>query len=151
MSLRNSLLARPMVTRISGVVIGVVFIVAGLAKVGDPATFASQVHNFRMTPIWSENLIAVCLPWIEIVAGIAIVLNVRRRAGALLTSGLMIFFTLAVLQALIRGLDIDCGCFGTADATRVGFVKLFENVGLTLLALLATVNPIGTSDSGGVD
>ena len=148
MPLRTELLARPLVARISGVVIGVVFIVAGLAKVGDPTTFASQIHNFRMAPIWSENLIAVCLPWIEIVAGIAIVLNVRRRAGAWLTSGMMIFFTLAVLQALVRGLDIDCGCFGTADASRVGLVKLAENVGLTALALLATVTPIGTQEPG---
>jgi len=141
MSIVGKLLARPIVPRVAGVVIGLVFVVAGLAKVGDPAAFASQIHNFRLAPIWSENLIAVCLPWIEIVAGVALLLGVRRRAGAWITAGLMIAFTVAVIQALLRGLDVDCGCFGTADASRVGLIKLVENAGLTALALFATLAP----------
>ena len=49
--------------------------------------------------------------------------------------------TLAVLAALLRGLDIECGCFGTADASRVGVVKVLENFGMLALAVLASLRP----------
>ena len=68
-------------------------------------------------------------------------LKVRAREAALLATGLMGVFTVAVIAALARGLDIECGCFGTADATRVGVVKVVENVGMLIVAALAAGRP----------
>jgi len=124
--------------RAAQVVIGVLFAVASLSKIGDLPAFAAQVHNFRLTPVWSENLIAMTLPWVELVAALSLILGIRPRAGALVVTVLIAAFTAGVALAMARGLDFECGCFGTADQTRVGAVKLLENllmVGVSVAAL----------------
>ena len=134
-------LRHPWVVRGAQLIIGLVFIAAALPKIGDPQSFSLAVHNFRLLPLFMENLVALSLPWIELVAGLAMVFGVRARAGGLLTSAMMIAFTVAVAIAMARGLDVECGCFGTSDGTRVGAQKLLENTGLTVLALLGTLRP----------
>jgi uncharacterized membrane protein YphA (DoxX/SURF4 family) len=137
----NALLRHPATIRSCRIAIGLVFAWAGLAKIGDPASFAAQVHNFRMAPVSFENLVAIFLPWLELLAALALISGLHARAGALVTAAMMAFFTVAVALALFRGLDIECGCFGTADASRVGLNKLLENVGLTVVAAVATLRP----------
>lgn len=131
-------LHRPTVLWLARVAIGGVFIAAALAKIGDPAAFALQVHNYRLAPVWSEHLVAMTLPWIELGAGLALVLGVRARAGAALALALMVFFTFAVGSAWARGLDFECGCFGKVGAARIGAMKFLENIGLVGLALVAS-------------
>jgi len=134
-------LSHPRLVRVAQVVTGVLMIGAGLAKIGNPAGFAAQVHNFQLVPVAVENLIAICLPWIELVAGMALVLAIRARAGALLSTALLAVFTLAVMIALARGMDIECGCFGTADASRVGWIKAGQNLLMLAVAFVATLRP----------
>jgi putative oxidoreductase len=124
---------------VARIAIGAVFLAAALGKIGDTTAFALQVHNFRLAPVWSENLVAMLLPWVELVAALALVTGVRARAGAVLVFALMVLFTIAVGAAWARGLDFECGCFGKAVASHVGARKFFENVGLTLLAFVATL------------
>ncbi len=131
----------PWTVRIAQVAIGVILAWAGLAKIGDLRGFAEQVHNFRLVPVVLENLVAMSLPWIELVAALALILNVRARAGAVLATGLMALFTLGVLTALARGLDIECGCFGTHDASRVGWVKVGQNLAMLAVAYVASIRP----------
>ena len=128
----------PMI-RVAQLAIGIVFTWAALGKIGDMADFARQVHNFHLAPRWSEHLVAMTLPWVELVAGVALVTGVRARAGAIVTFVLMAGFTLAVAAAWARGLDFRCGCFGKASATTIGPAKFAENVGLTFVALVASL------------
>lgn len=132
-------LSHPNLVRLAGLFTGVVFIIAGLAKIGDMAAFATQVHNYRLAPVALENLIAMILPWIEVVAGVSLITGVRRRPAAWICAGLMIFFTIGVAQAAARGLNFECGCFGKADSSTIGVRKLLENVGLSVVALIATL------------
>lgn len=132
-------LANPTLVRLAGIATGVVFAFAGLSKIGDMSTFAIQVHNFRLAPIALENLIAMLLPWVEVVAGTALIFNLRSRAAAWICAALMIVFTFGIAQAAARGLDFECGCFGKADSSTVGLKKLAENVGLSGVALWATL------------
>jgi uncharacterized membrane protein YphA (DoxX/SURF4 family) len=127
------------VVRVAELAIGIVFLIAALAQVGDLQTFAGQVHNFRLVPIALENAVAMTLPWIELVCGLALVMGVRPRAGAVVAAVLMLVFTVAVAAALARGLNIECGCFGKADASRVGGLKLAQNLGLVALSAVATL------------
>ena len=135
------LLTHDVTIRICRTATGALFAAAGLAKVGDMGAFARDIHNFDMVPIVLENLLAITLPWIEVVLALALILDVRGRPAALLATGLLVVFTLAVVTAVGRGLDIECGCFGTADASRVGLRKLLENTGLTLAALVGVLDP----------
>jgi len=129
----------PVLRRLCRLAIGLLFLASALAKIGDTGALATQVHNFRLVPLWSENLLAMVLPWIELLCGLALVLGVRARAGAWVVLASLIVFTVAIGTAMARGLDFECGCFGTADGTRVGWVKLAENVGMIVLAAVGSL------------
>jgi putative oxidoreductase len=141
--MRTSLewIRHPLVVRCCRLAIGGIFVVAALAKIGDLSSFAEQVHNFRIAPVPLENLLAMTLPWVELLAGLSLTLRVQERAGAWVATALMLVFTAAVGTALARGLDIECGCFGTADASTVGLQKILLNGAMTLLALGAVLRP----------
>ena len=142
-------LARPWLVRAAQVAIGLVFVAAALAKIGDTPYFAQHVHNFHLSPPWAENLVAMTFPWMELVAGVALVTGTRRRAAAFVALAFMALFTLAVGAAWARGLDFNCGCFGKAGATSIGAAKFAENVGLTLLAWVAFLAPREQESSAG--
>lgn len=127
------------IVRVGRLVLGVILIAAGFGKVTDPAAFATQIRHFAILPAGLENLPAITLPWVELVCGLALLTGVRARSAAWLGAALLVTFTLAVGSAMARGLDIECGCFGTADATRVGVPKLVENLAFTALAAIATL------------
>lgn len=135
------LLRMPWVVRLARVAIGLVFLAAALGKIGDTAAFAGQIVNYRLLPLAPVNLLAATLPWIELLAGLALVLGVRPRSGAVVAFALMLVFTVAVGSAWARGLDFECGCFGKASAATIGARKFAENLGLTLLAAIAALAP----------
>jgi len=116
--------------------LGVVFIWAGLAKIGDPAGFAREMHHFRLLPVAFENIFAMVLPWIELVSGLALVTNALPRSAILILGALLVVFFIAILTAIIRNLDIACGCFGTSDAAKTGWVTLLRDAGFLALAVL---------------
>jgi uncharacterized membrane protein YphA (DoxX/SURF4 family) len=132
-----SFLANPILIRLCRIAIGIIFGWAALAKIGDPVTFAGDVHNFRLVPVALENLVAMTLPWVELVAAIALVLDIRGREAAVLSLALLAAFTLGVAQAMARGLDFECGCFGTDDGASVGGVKLLQNLGMMAICWIA--------------
>jgi uncharacterized membrane protein YphA (DoxX/SURF4 family) len=113
-----------------------VFLAAALPKIADPAGFARDIHNYRMIPVVMENVFALILPWIELLAGVAIVLNVAPRGATLLIGALLVLFLVATGQAVIRNLDVDCGCFGTNDASKTGWLVLFRDVAFLALCVL---------------
>lgn len=140
----NRLLAlarHPHVVLLAQLGIALVFLAAALGKIGDAGPFATQIGHFRLLPGGLENTLAITLPWIELVAALALLLRFRPRAGAVITFALMGLFVFVVAAALARGIDIECGCFGTADASRVGTAKLLENIGLLALAGIASLRP----------
>lgn len=135
------MLRHPVIVVLAQLGIAVVFLTAALAKIGDPAAFARQIFYFRLLPSGLENLMAITLPWIELLAALSLLLRYRPRAGAVVTAGLMGVFVFVVVAAVARRLDIECGCFGTADASRVGTSKLIENIALLALAMIASLEP----------
>jgi uncharacterized membrane protein YphA (DoxX/SURF4 family) len=139
MSALRTFFTSPLTIRVCQVAIGVLMAWAGLAKIGNLHGFAEQLHNFRMMPVPFENLIAISLPWIELVAALALIFGIRARAGAILASLLLAAFTMAVFVAMARGLDIECGCFGTHDSTRVGWVKIGQNLSMLALAAVGSI------------
>lgn len=141
MAALKGLLRHPLTIRISQVLIGLVFVAAALAKLGDLHAFAEQVQNFRLLPLVLANRVAMTLPWVELIAGLAMIFGVRARSGAVVGATLMATFTVAVIAAMARGLDFECGCFGTADATRVGLLKVGQNVAMLVLALVGSIRP----------
>jgi uncharacterized membrane protein YphA (DoxX/SURF4 family) len=135
----------PRLVRVCQIGIGLVFGLAALGKLGDLRAFAEQVHNFRIVPIATENLVALSLPWVELVASLGLVLGIRARPAAVLVTALLAAFTVAVALAVARGLDFECGCFGTGDGSRVGLAKIAQNLALLAMAAISTLRARSTA------
>lgn len=114
--------------------VGAVFVFAGALKIFDPAGFAMDIANYRLMPHELINLVAIILPWLELVTGLMLVMGFWVRANALIIAGLTIVFLIAISQALVRGLDVTCGCFGTVAASEVGVKNLLIDLALLLMA-----------------
>ncbi len=129
-------LPRPKILpRIVAILVGAVFIYAGILKVLDPLRFASDINNYQMIP-WSVGVrFAFYLPWLEVLCGLALVLH-RFFAGAVtITIGLVLAFIGATAAARIRGIDVSCGCFGNAG-TNLTLTWHLVILGGLLLALV---------------
>jgi uncharacterized membrane protein YphA (DoxX/SURF4 family) len=89
----------------------------------DLAPFARSVYNFRVLPIPLVNLMAMTLVPLETLGGVCLLLGIWVRPASLILSLLLTAFLAAIGQAIIRGLDIDCGCF-VGFETKVGFYPI---------------------------
>lgn len=118
---------------LSRIILAFVFIFAGAEKISNPEQFAVAISNYKIFPIFSLNVIAITLPWLEVVAGLLLLLGISIKENSAIIGSLMIIFTFLVFSALLRGLDIDCGCFGTSDGQKVGLLKIVENISLIIL------------------
>jgi len=118
------------------VVLGFVFIYAAVTKISDPEGFSQAIYNYKLLPLFLVNIFAIILPWIELSAGVLLVFGISVKENSSIISGLLIVFILAVLISLFRGLDINCGCFGTVNGSKVGLQKILENIGLLVSSLL---------------
>ena len=106
-------ISHPLLVSLLRVALGAVFIVASLDKIQNPEAFATTIANYRLLPYTVINGMAIVLPWLEVVTGTLLVLGVWIRASTTLVWGLLLLFSVAISQALVRGLDISCGCFST--------------------------------------
>lgn len=117
--------------------IGGIFIYASIYKLFDPADFAVAIRNYLIIPAAWSNVIALTLPWIEIVAGVFLILGIQVKPSALLTTGMLGIFFGAVVYAYSIGLDIDCGCFGSAAGSsgRIGIVTIVRDAAVLLISI----------------
>jgi uncharacterized membrane protein YphA (DoxX/SURF4 family) len=131
-------------------IVGAVFIASAVAKiwnvqispahgiqfshVPDLTTFSQDVANYHVPPRALGNLVAITLPWIELLAGVQLVFGIWKRASALVITAMMVVFLIAIGQAVARGFNINCGCFGTVDARKVGVTALAEDAVLLAMA-----------------
>ena len=136
-----------------GLGLGGVFVYASHDKIAQPAEFARIVYHYRLlgpdfhTGPLAANLLAVTLPWVELVAGLLLITGVWRREAALATAGMLVMFLGAVSWALLQGVDLaNCGCFSLAagaegDGRRLGIQLLVGDLGLLLAALVLAFLP----------
>lgn len=117
-------------------VVGGMFLWAAIGKLRDPAAFALSITNYRILP---ESLVGWCalmVPWIEVVAAAALLTGWGKRGGALIIAAMLVVFTGAITQAILRDINIDCGCFGSATQARVGWSSVLRNLALLAASLL---------------
>ena len=116
-------------------ILGVIFILSGVAKIGEPAAFAKEIANYNMMPNYLINIWALTLPWIELICGLFLMVGIRLKANSIVSSGLYLIFNIAIAYAMLQGLNINCGCHAALLAEQVGFPKIFQNTSLLLLSL----------------
>lgn len=122
--------------------LGGVLFYAGFLKLRETWQFAEAIANFRLLPAQGNQFLAVVLPWLEVTTGLLLVFGVWTRAAGLLAALLFAAFLGAIAAALWRGLDIECGCFGTGAAARVGLHALaFDAVFLAAAVAILWLTP----------
>ena len=127
--------------RTAACIIGLVFVVSGLLKLLDPvgtglivAEYFKFFHLGFLTGISKALGIILCLA--ETITGAALITGVFRKLTAIVTSALILFFTVVTLILLIKNPEMDCGCFG--EAIHLTHLQSFlKNIVLLLLGLLA--------------
>ena len=106
---------------------GALFIWSGIAKLKDPISFADAVRNFQIVGDPFAAAAALFIPWVEVFAGIGIMWDRLVRGSAAVLAGSVAVFTVAIVIAWTRGLDISCGCFGGTGEIDYP-VKVAQNV-----------------------
>jgi uncharacterized membrane protein YphA (DoxX/SURF4 family) len=110
------------------------FLYAGALKLGDTAAFAADISHYRVLPSALVPALAVGLPVLEIVAAVALLTPTFAQGGALLCALMLGVFAAGMAQAKLRGIDLDCGCFGAASTQKVSWAKVALNAALAILA-----------------
>ncbi len=116
------------------VVVGGLFVYAGALKIADPLGFAQDIQNYRLVPRVVALLVALILPWLETLAGAALVIGLFKRTNAGLIALMLAGFIVLVAVTMVRGLDVDCGCFGGLSR-KAGWSLLLEDALLLFMAV----------------
>jgi putative oxidoreductase len=114
--------------------LGGIFVLAGMSKIYDPGAFAIELERYQLLP-WKACIAAAnYLPWVELLSGLGLLLKGFERGALLLITLLLGVFTFALASALVRGLSIDCGCFGHTFMSTGTVVPILRNLVLLLFA-----------------
>ncbi len=121
--------------------LGLVFIVAGLTKLSHWREFRATVLRYELVAPRLARMAGVLLPPLELVLGTALLAGFATRTSALLVSGMLAMFTLAVAITLMRGRVIECGCFSGVAPRRMTWSTVVRNLVLLSMALSLTAAP----------
>jgi uncharacterized membrane protein YphA (DoxX/SURF4 family) len=130
----------PIVNLALRLLVGSVFVIAGIGKIIDPKHFATEIWNYHLIPMSMVNISALVLPWLELICGLLLISGVKLKANSIIIGGLLLVFILAGISAIARGLEINCGCFGKESEKKLDWYKILENTGLLIATVLLFIS-----------
>jgi cation diffusion facilitator family transporter len=119
----------------SRIILGLIFIAAGIPKILYPAEFAAAVYNYRILPDALVNIVALALPWVEVLVGGMLIVGVWMPGAVMIYTLLMLVFITALGYNVARGLDIHCGCFSPTSGELISFWTITRDVAILLMSL----------------
>jgi len=122
----------------AGLIVAGVFLRAAWPKLLDPGAFALMVFRYQVLPDVAINLVALFLPWLELICAVALLTVPRwRTAAGTVIIGMLVVFTVLLISTITRGIDISCGCFSVdAEAATIGWSSVIRNAVLVALTCL---------------
>ena len=115
-----------------------VWLVSGFEKASDPRETIVAVRSYELLPESLVSTVAATLPYLEISLGVLLVLGFATRLAAALSAVLLLVFIGGVISAAVRGLSIDCGCFGGGGQVSPGAttytLEILRDIGFLALA-----------------
>jgi putative oxidoreductase len=120
-------ITHPVLGLLLRVYIGGVFVYASMYKINYPGEFAETIASYQLVPYGAVNLMALVMPWAELIGGILMILGVRTKSAAAVIAGMLVMFSLAILITLIRDIPIGCGCF-TSVEEPLGWSTLWRDL-----------------------
>lgn len=116
-----------------------VFGMAAVPKILDPAAFVAAIDNYHLLPGLLSRIVAVGLPVAELCIAACLLVPKLARGASALAACLLFSFAAAMAQAIVREIDLDCGCFGTSAEVGVNWWSVGRNVALSALAAWSIV------------
>jgi uncharacterized membrane protein YphA (DoxX/SURF4 family) len=119
------------------VALGAIFVYAAWVKLREPwALFAMAIDSYQVLPAWAVEIVARALPWFELLLGVVLIAGVWRHVSTAAASLLLAVFFGMMVRAMVKGMQIDCGCFGPGD--RLSWVTLLRDGALLASSLFVT-------------
>ena len=112
----KKLIGGPWLELTARLLLGVTFVYASYHTILEPAAFAKIVYGYDLFPYETINLIAVIIPFIELIAGIALITGIYSRSAALILIAMLLAFIMVISINVIRGHEFDCGCFSAGQS-----------------------------------
>jgi len=119
-------LTHPWLTIRVQLALGAIFVIAAIPKIADPPSFAHMIYNYRLVPGSLINVSALVMPWVELLAGLSLILGVWKAAARTVVGILLAVFIIAISINLARDNAIDCGCFNVADRGKTHEQRIFD-------------------------
>lgn len=142
-------LRSPWLHRAVGLVLGGIFLYAAHDKILNPQSLVTIIWGYRILPPGPINLVAIYMPWLEALIGLALVTGVKRQAAAIWATALLSLFTAALLINAIRGFNVACGCFSTsAQDVHNAWLLVLRDVPMLLAAAVLAFAPPRREDAG---
>jgi uncharacterized membrane protein YphA (DoxX/SURF4 family) len=119
---------------IARVLLGAWFLYSGGFKIFGSGLdrFTTDIANYQLVQAPFDAIAAYVIPWLELVAGVCLMLGILLRGAILTLAGLVVVFSISIGWAWVHKLDITCGCHG-GDAPIQYWSKAAELTGYFLL------------------
>ena len=132
----RSVIDNDWLTLLSRLLLGGAFIYASYYKIIEPASFAKSIWYYHLVPGSLIHLMALILPWLELLVGIGLIVGVAYRGSVAWVNIMLVLFIIALATTIVRGLDIECGCFKAAEsATGSAWRSLLFDVALLFFSV----------------
>lgn len=112
----DKVLTNPLIDLGARWLLGLVFLYACFHKILDPSAFAKIIYGYQLLPGFLINVTAIILPFVELFAGVCLIVGILPRPAAIIINGMLAVFIIAISINLARGHAFDCGCFSIHEA-----------------------------------
>ncbi len=112
------------------VALGVLFLFSSITKITNPAKMMDSIEAYKMVPHMFVSPMALVIPWLQVIAGLFLLLDIFVQSSAVIISGLLLVYTVAIAQAFARGMQIECGCFDLIEwmELKVGWPAIIRDL-----------------------
>ncbi len=109
------ILTHPYVALVLRLYLGGLFVYASMYKISYPMEFAENIASYQIVPFWAVNMMAIVLPWTELISGILLMLGLRAKSAVCMIGAMLVMFIVAIGLTLARDIPVGCGCFHSME------------------------------------
>jgi len=121
-------------------IMGTSLIFSSIPHLTNPYYFLGTIYSYRLIGPGVGQFVAIVLPWLQVVLGICLVTHLLHHSAHTLTMGVLVIFVAVQASALLRQLDISCGCFGVRHEAKIDGATLMTTGALLMLSFARFVS-----------
>ena len=112
-----------------------IYIFAGGSKIFNLYLFKATILSYySFLPEFMASSIAIVFPWVEILAGLSLVLNWKTKYSSTFLFCLSLFFFIQIILNYNNLLPYGCGCFGFGGPEKISLYHLYRDFCIMFMA-----------------